>query len=144
MRIIVPLPADLSPGLHSVRVVHPIAFDPDLPDDTRPEWNPTLAAFVLSPQITSPAPISTPANSTLSLGIVPPVGRIQRAALLVGSKHDLDSAASGRRSAGLNARFSDPCLAAGDYLLGFRSTAPKSPLEVDGSGNFIKPKLTIT
>ena len=30
-------------------------------------------------------PISTPANSTLSLGIVPPVGSIQRAALLVGS-----------------------------------------------------------
>jgi hypothetical protein len=144
VRIIVPLPADLSAGLHSVRVVHPIAFDPDLPNDTRPGVESNVAAFVLSPQITTPAPISTPPNSTLSLGITPAVGRSQRVALLVGGNTiSIRPRPIGNPPAS-TLHFSIPGLAAGNYLLRVQIDGAESPLDVDGSGNFSKPTLTIT
>ena len=83
-RIIVPLPADLQPGLHSVQVTHPVDFGPTLPHDTRRGVESNVAPFVLAPQIDHADAEHTPHNSTLSFDITPAVGRTQRAALLIG------------------------------------------------------------
>jgi hypothetical protein len=143
-RIIVPLPADLQPGLHSVQVTHRLAFDPNSPNDTRRGVESNVAPFVLAPQITTPPPINVPHNSTLSLGVAPAVGRTQRAALLVGSNTISIAPRPVGDPPASNLDFQIPDFAPGDYLLRVQIDGAESPLEVDGSGTFVSPKLTIT
>ena len=143
-RIIVPLPANLQPGLHSVQVTHPVAFDAALPNDTRRGVESNVAPFVLAPQITTPTPINVPHNSTLSLGVAPAVGRAQRAALLVGSNTISIAPRPVGDPPASTLDFPIPDFAPGDYLLRVQIDGAESPLEVDGSGTFVSPKLTIT
>ncbi len=143
-RIVVLLPADLQPGLHSVQVAHRVAFDPALPNDTRRGVESNVAPFILSPQITTAPPISAPPNSTLSLGISPPVGRAQRAALLVGSNTISILPRPVGAPPASTLHFPIPDLAPGDYLLRVQIDGAESPLGVDGSGKFATPKLKIT
>jgi hypothetical protein len=143
-RIILPLPADLPAGLHSVQVAHRLAFDPNLPNDTRRGVESNVAAFVLSPQITSPPPITVPHSSTLSLGVTPAVGRTQRAALLVGGNTISISPRPAGDPPTTTLDFPIPDLPPGDYLLRVQIDGAESPLDTDASGVFISPKLTIT
>ena len=78
-RIVIALPATLQPGLHSVQVAHRVDFETGLPSDPHRGVESNVAAFVLSPEITTPAPIAAARNTTLTLTIDPPVGRAQRA-----------------------------------------------------------------
>ena len=54
-RIIVALPADLQPGLHSVQVAHRVDFGTGFPEPHR-GFESNVAAFILAPQITDPSP----------------------------------------------------------------------------------------
>ena len=143
-RIIVPLPADLQPGLHSVQVMHPVAFDPTLPNDTRRGVESNVAAFVLLPQIDSPPP-SVARNSTLTLGITPPVGRAQHAALLVGGGTISIPARlpAGQPTTSLDFPIPADFPTGQDLLLRVQIDGAESPLKIVG-GIFAEPKINIT
>ena len=145
-RIIMALPADLQPGLHSVQVAHRIAFDPNLPNDTRRGVESNILAFVLSPQITTPAPINAPRNSTLSLGISPPVGRAQRVALIAGNGTiSIPARPIGGPDTTSTLDFPIPGdFPTGTQLLRVQIDGADSPLGVDISGQFVSPTVTIT
>jgi hypothetical protein len=105
-----------------------------------------VAAFILAPQIATAAPIAAPQDSTLTLAIVPPVGRTQRAALLVGSRTlpiPARDAAGPDTSASLD--FPIPAdFPIGDHLLRVQIDGAESPLEVDATGELASPKVEIT
>jgi Pvc16 N-terminal domain len=143
-RITVPLPGDLQPGLHSVQVVQPVDFGTSSEPHRGVESN--VAAFLLSPQITTATPISAARNTMLTLAVNPPVGRAQRVALLVGSSTIPISA---RDAAGpeTTSDLDFPIPAAfptGSQLLRVQVGGAESPLAVDASGNYIDPKIEIT
>jgi hypothetical protein len=144
-RIIVPLPADLQPGLHSVQVAHRIDFRIGFAHEPHRGVESNVAAFVLAPQVTTPAPAAA-RNSTLTLAIAPAVGRAQRAALLAGS-HTISIAARSATGPATTPSLDFPIpndFPLGVHLLRVQIDGAESPLEVDGSGQFASPTLTIT
>jgi hypothetical protein len=145
-RIIVPLPAALQPGLHSVQVVHRVDFGTGFPSDPHRGVESNVAAFVLAPQITTPAPIAAPRNTTLTLSISPPVGRAQRAALLAGSGTiSIPARPAAGPATTPTLDFPIPAdYATGAQLLRVQIDGAESPLEVDGSGQYASPTITIT
>jgi Pvc16 N-terminal domain len=147
-RIIVPLPVNLQPGLHSVQVVHRINFLTGFPSEPHRGVESNVAAFVLSPLITtSPIP-DTAHGSTLKLDIAPPVGRAQRVALLVGNSTifiPARSAAGPDTTASLDFPIPANFAPTGTPLpLRVQIDGAESPLDVDGSGQFASPTITIT
>lgn len=145
-RIVIALPATLQPGLHSVQVNLPVDFGTGLPSDPHRGLESNVAAFVLSPQITTPAPIAAARNTTLTLAIDPQVGRAQRATLLVGSSTisiPARPAAGPSTTATLDFPIPDD-FTTGTQLLRVQIDGAESPLEVDVSGQFVGPTVTIT
>ena len=145
-RIVVPLPATLQPGLHSVQVTHPVDFGTGFPSEPHRGVESNVTAFVLSPEITTPAPIAAARNTILTLTINPPVGRAQRAALLAGSATISIPArpASGpAATATLDFPIPDDFVT-GNQLLRVQIDGAESPLEVDNAGQFVSPTITIT
>jgi hypothetical protein len=144
-RIIVALPATLQPGLHSVQVVHRLAFDPDSPNDLRRGVESNVAAFVLSPQI-AVAPPPTPQNSTLNLAVTPDVGRAQRADLLVGDRTISIPARdpNGPPASGTLDFLIPENFPTGTFLVRVQIDGAQSPLEQDANGVFVSPTLQIT
>ncbi len=143
-RIIVPLPATLQPGLHAVQVVHPVDFKTGFPSEPHRGIESNVAAFLLTPRITTPSPVNVAPNSVLSLGINPAVGPRQRANLLVGASTIPLAARAPNDPPAANLNFPIPALAAGDYLLRVQIDGAESPLELGGSGSFDKPILHVT
>jgi hypothetical protein len=145
-RIIVPLPATLQPGLHSVQVVHRVDFGTGFPSDPHRGVESNVAAFVLAPRITTPAPIAAPRNTTLTLSISPPVGRAQRAALLAGSGTiSIPARPAAGPATTPTLDFPIPAdYATGAQLLRVQIDGAESPLEVDGFGQYASPTITIT
>jgi Pvc16 N-terminal domain len=145
-RITVPLPATLQPGLHSVQVVHRVDFGTGFPSDPHRGVESNVAAFVLAPQITTPAPIAAPRSTTLTLTISPPVGRAQRAALLAGSATiSIPARPAAGPATTPTLDFPIPAdFATGTQLLRVQIDGAESPLEVDGSGQYASPTVTIT
>jgi hypothetical protein len=74
-------PAGLLAGVNSVQIVQQVAFGTST--DPRSGFESNVAPFVLSPQITTAPPISVQRGNTLTLAINPPVGRSQRASLVL-------------------------------------------------------------
>jgi hypothetical protein len=77
-------PATLPAGVNSVQVVQQIALGTQGVAHNGFESN--VAPFVLAPQITTPQPISVQRGNTLTLSINPPVGRVQRASLILAER----------------------------------------------------------
>jgi hypothetical protein len=143
-RIIVPLPADLQPGLHAVQVAHRVDFGTGFPSEPHRGFESNVAAFVLAPRITDPSPVNVAPNGNLSLGISPAVGPGQRATLLVGSSTISIPARPPNDPPASKLNFPIPALAAGDYLLRVQIDGAESPLKVGGSGVFDEPILHVT
>ncbi len=147
-RIVVTLPPNLQPGLHAVRVVHRLLFDPEnFPDDFRPGVESNVAAFVLAPRITTPAPIAANLGSTLTLAIDPPVGRAQRAALLAGTGTvaiPARSAAGPETTATLDFPIPTDFNTGPQLLLRVQIDGAQSPLEVDADGKFSSPTVALS
>lgn len=145
-RVVVPLPAGLQPGLHSVQVVHRVDFGSGSPAEPHRGVESNVAAFVLAPEITTPAPIAAARNATLTLGLSAPVGRTQRVALLAGER----TVPIGARPASgppqtTSLDFPIPGdFPTGAHLLRIQVDGAESPLAVDGSGQFASPTVTIT
>jgi len=145
-RIIVPLPANLQPGLHAVQVVHPANFGTVAAPILRRGVESNVAAFVLSPEITTPAPIAAPRNTTLTLAINPPVGRAQRATLLAGSgtvSIPARAAAGPDTTPTLDFPIPSDFPTGPNLLLRVQIDGAQSPLEVDASGQFNSPTIAI-
>jgi len=145
-RIVIALPATLQPGLHSVQVTHPVDFETGLTSDPHRGIESNVAAFVLSPEITTPDPIAAARNTTLTLTIDPPVGRAQRATLLVGGgtiSIPARPAAGPATTATLDFPIPND-FTTGTQLLRVQIDGAESPLEVNGAGQFVGPTLTIT
>ena len=146
-RITIPLPADLQPGLHSVQVVHRVDFGTGFPSEPHRGVESNVAAFVLAPEITTPAPIAAARNTTLTLTINPPVGRAQRVALLAGGGSISIPArppASPDPAATLDFPIPDDFPLGNDLLLRVQIDGAQSPLEVDAGGQFNSPTIAIT
>jgi hypothetical protein len=144
-RIVVPLPATLRPGLHSVQVVHRIDFKSGSPSEPHRGVESNVASFVLSPRITTPAPIAAATNSTLTLAISPPVGRAQRVALLAGGTIPIVARPASGPAETASLDFPIPAdYPTGTHLLRVQIDGAESPLEVDGTGQFAAPTVTIT
>ena len=143
-RIIVSLPADLQPGLHSVQVAHRVDFGTGFPSEPHRGFESNVAAFILAPQITDPSPVDVAPNSTLSLGISPAVGPEQRATLLVGASTISIPARPPNDPPASSLNFPIPALAPGDYLLRVQIDGAESPLKIGGSGVFDEPILHVT
>jgi len=69
-------------------VTHPVDFETGLRPILIGGIESNVAAFVLFAEITTPAPIARRAQYYLTLTIDPPVGRAQRATLLVSKRLD--------------------------------------------------------
>ena len=82
--IVVTPPAGLLAGVNSVQIVQQVAFG--TPADPHSGFESNVAPFVLAPQITTPLPISIQRGNTLTLALNPPVGRAQRASLVLAER----------------------------------------------------------
>ncbi|MEA3207805.1 MAG: hypothetical protein QOE70_862 [Chthoniobacter sp.] len=146
-RIVVPLPASLHPGLHSVQVAHPVNFGTRTSPQLRPGVESNVAAFVLAPRIATATPITAARAGTLSLQIKPAVGRLQRVALLAGRG---TISIPARPAAGPDETDTLDFLVPADFppgnnlLLRVQIDGAESPLEVDAAGQFASPTVTIT
>jgi hypothetical protein len=145
-RIIVPLPADLQPGLHSVQVVQPVDFGTGLTSEPHRGVESNVAAFVLAPQITTAAPITAARDSTLTLAIDPPVGRAQRVALLAGSNTiSIDARDASGPDTTPSLDFPIPSdFPTGEQLLRVQIDGAESPLGTDTAGKYVSPTVEIT
>ena len=146
-RIIVALPLTLRPGLHSVQVVHRVDFGTGLPSEPHRGVESNVAAFVLTPQITTSPPFSAARNSTFTLAISPAVGRAQRAALLT-ENNTLPIPA--RSAAGPNETTTLDFPLPGDFPAGTQRflrvqiDGAESPLTVNAAGEYSGPNLEVT
>jgi len=140
----VAIPATLLAGVNTVKVVHPFDFGTAVEPHAGFESN--LAAFVLAPQIVAPPP-TVSGGSTLTLSIDPPVGRAQRAALLLGDR-TLEIAPRPASGPPQTATLEFPIPAdfpTGAALLRVQVDGADSPLASDPvSGEYSAPKLLIT
>jgi len=144
-RIIVPLPSDLQPGLHSVQVVQRVDFGTGLSSDPHRGVESNVAAFVLAPQIeTSPASVAR--GATLVLKVKPAVGSDQRATFLLGSGTISvpARAADDPPATELSVLVPDDFQKGANQLLRVQIDGAESPLGTDGAGKYISPKITIT
>ena len=78
------LPGGLSAGLNTVQVVQQLVFG--TPADPHSGFESNVVPFMLAPQITTPPPLSVKVGATLTLAVNPPVGRSQRASLVIGAQ----------------------------------------------------------
>lgn len=149
-RIVVPLPAALQPGLHSVQVVHRVDFGSGTPAEPHRGVESNVAAFVLAPQIVASPPNAT-LSGTLQLTVNPQVGRAQRVALLVGGGDGKSGTISlpARPASGPDKTdvldFPVPANfpTGSNLLLRVQVDGAESPLVTDGTGKFVSPAVTI-
>ena len=144
-RVMVTLPAALQPGLHAVQVVHRIAFDPAVPNDTRRGLESNVAAFLLVPEIVA-SPPSAARGGVASLTINPAVGSTQRATVLVGRGTIPVPARPAADPPSTNLAFTVPedFFTGADQLLRVQIDGAESPLVADGSGLYVDPRIEIT
>ena len=134
-QLVATLPTGLPAGVNTVQVVQPLIFG--TPADPHSGFESNVAPFMLAPQITTPPPLTVKAGTTLTLGVNPPVGRAQRATLVVGARSILVPA---RPAAGppTSATLDFPIPAdfpIGDFPIRLQIDGAQSPLEIDQNPN---------
>jgi len=144
-------PAGLPAGVNSVQVVQQIAFGTQA--DPHNGFESNVAPFVLAPQITTPQPISIQRGNTLTLAVNPPVGRVQRASLVL-AERSIPIPPRPVTGPATTATLDFPIPAdfpAGSYTVRIQIDGAQSALEIDqnpGSSTFGQltgnPKIAIT
>lgn len=148
----VTLPSALTAGPNQVRVVHRAL----MPDGTfRTSESSNSAPFVFAPRIRPKvgglevvvAVADSPLKGKITVKIDPPVGKDQRATLLLNptsSAAETLSFLSPTRSADSDTiEFPVAGLTAGNYLARVDIDGAQSPLEQDSSGNYVGPTVTL-
>jgi hypothetical protein len=150
-QIVGTLPAGLPAGVNTVQIVQPLTLG--TPADPHSGFESNIAPFILAPQITTAPPLNSKVGTKLTLGVSPPVGRTQRASLVLGGR----SIATPARPAGGPATtatldFLIPAdFPTGDFPIRLQIDGAQSPLEIDQNpnsptfGQFTgNPKITLT
>jgi Pvc16 N-terminal domain/IPT/TIG domain len=148
-QVTVTLPAALLAGVNTVQVVQDLLLGN--PPTPHRGFESNIAAFILAPQITTPAPISAARNSTLNLAFQPPVARNQRLSLLIGDREVLLPARASGSAPVTSIGFPIPAdMQTGSLLLRLRVDGAESPLTVDTNSasstfnQYVAPTVTIT
>jgi len=147
----VTLPAGLGAGVNTVQVVQELKLGTPPAPHPGAGFESNVAAFVLAPRITAAPPISAARGTTLSLSVTPPVGREQRAVLLVGDQTISRSAPAVSDPATTSSLdFPVPTnFPTGTFLLRVQVDGAESSLEVNTNpasptfNQYIGPKVTI-
>ena len=144
-RIIVVLPGDLQPGLHSVQVVQRVDFGTGLTSDPHRGVESNVAAFVLAPQITA-SPTTVARGDDLVVGVEPAIGSAQRTTLLVGNGTISIPArpADDPPATELTFPIPDDFATGVDQLLRVQIDGAESPLATDAAGKYVSPTVDIT
>lgn len=144
-RIIVVLPGDLQPGLHSVQVVQRVDFGTGLTSDPHRGVESNVAAFVLAPQITA-SPTTVARGDDLVVGVEPAIGSAQRTTLLVGNGTISIPArpADDPPATELTFPIPDDFGTGADQLLRVQIDGAESPLATDAAGKYVSPTVDIT
>jgi hypothetical protein len=143
-QIVVTAPADLLAGVNTVQVVQGINFGTT--SDPHPGFESNIAAFILIPAITTPAPYAVSRGSTLTLSVSPPVGQEQKVVLLVG---DRAIAIPARPVPGpattTSLDFPFPTdFPTGTFLLRLQIDGAESALTVDANNQYNGPMVTVS
>lgn len=156
-QIRVRLPDELRAGINTVQILHPLDLGTRSPSEPHRGFESNIVAFMLAPKIvTDPQPpltvLQVSRGDTLTLSIDPPVGRSQKATLLVGDRAIVipSRAATGPETT-TSLSFPIPSdFPQNIFLMRLRVDGTESPLEVDTNSNsptfnqYIGPKLEIT
>jgi len=143
----VTLPTGLRAGVNTVQVIH--RLDMGTPPTLHRGFESNVSAFILAPRIATPPPYSVKRGSTLTLDCDPPIGRAQRAALLVG-EHEIEIPARSATGPATTMSFDFPIpedFPAGTYLIRLRVDGAESALQVDPDPQnlaYIGPLLEVT
>jgi Pvc16 N-terminal domain/IPT/TIG domain len=150
-QIVAPLPGGLLSGINTVQVLQQLTFG--TPADPHSGFESNVVPFMLAPQLTTPQPLSVKVGTKLTLAVSPPVGRSQRASLVIGASTITIPArpASGPATTG-TLDFPVPAdFPTGVFPIRLQIDGAQSPLEVDQNpssptlgqltGN---PKITVT
>jgi hypothetical protein len=144
-QIQVTVPATLEAGVKAVQVVQQLLLG--TPPAPHKGFSSNVMPFILTPQITTPAPINATGGATLTLGVTPPVTRLQQVTLLLGDQaiNVPPRPATGPASTS-SLDFPIPTgFPPGSYLLRLRVDGAESPLTSDpNSGAYTGPTVTIT
>lgn len=145
------LPSSLPAGVHTVQLVHRIAFGTPADPHRGPASN--LIAFLLAPSIQPVAPaitFSAAVGGTLNVAVTPAVGASQSAALLVGDRFlPLPDRAPGSPALAQVSFDLPASLGAGAHLLRLRVDGADSPFSIDTNpasatfGRITGPHLTL-
>jgi hypothetical protein len=154
----VTLPAGLQAGINTLQVVYPLDFG--TPGEPHGGFESNVAAFMLTPRITTPAPISAARGATLSLSVAPPVARAQEVRLLAGDRSiviparpavDPPTVPHTEPAPSPVLQFPIPSgFPAGTFLLRVEVDGAQSPLEVDTTpasptfGQYVGPTVAVT
>ena len=146
-------PTGLRAGVNTVQVVHSHDFGTDAPAGPRSVFESNVAAFILSPRITTSLPETPPLltvarGSTLRLSVLPPVEPEQKVWLIAGDK---TIPANAREGATSELDFLIPLdFPVGASLIRVRVEGAESPLVVDTDaasptfGQYVGPRIEIS
>lgn len=154
-QIVVPLPATLKAGPHALLARLGFKFDPAGP--ARPSVAADLATFALQPQVAKAAGAydvavsnvqgagAAPRSAAIAIGVTPGVGAGQTATLeLLGPQGlVLMARADAFADGATRLTFQIASLAAGNYVARLRVDGAPSPVDVDGSGAAVAPKVAL-
>lgn len=148
-RVTITLPGTLLAGVTTVQVIH--AFDFGTPTEPHRGFESNVGVFILTPAITTVAPINATRGAVLSLSFAPPVGRTQAVALVVGDQTiTIPSRPSTDPPTATTVGFPIPAdFPTGTFLLRVRVDNADSPLIVDTNpmsptfNQYIGPTVTV-
>jgi hypothetical protein len=148
--IVATAPGELPAGVNGVQVVHQIEFG--TPADPHSGFESNVVPFILAPQITPAMPVSVKPGEPLTLGINPPVGRNQRASLLIAERSITADAPKAEDPPGTR-KFQIPTdfpLIPPDVTVRVQVDGAQSPVDIDKDpksptfGQITGPKITVT
>ena len=148
--IVATTPAGLLAGVNGVQVVQQIEFG--TPADPHSGFESNVVPFILAPQITPALPVSVKPGELLTLGINPPVGRNQRASLLIAERSITADAPKANDPQG-TLKFQIPTdfpLIPPDVTVRVQVDGAQSPVDTDKDpksptfGQITGPKITVT
>ncbi len=143
-RLTVAAPAGLLAGVNTVQVEHPVDFG--TPVEPHVGLISNLAAFIVTPSITSPTPIAATVGTPFTITLSPELGRSQRVELVLGertvplpARPPTDPPASATLDITL-----PPGTPSGTTLFRVRIDGAETPLERAVTGQFVGPLITVS
>jgi hypothetical protein len=143
-RISAEVPLSLAAGIKQVQVVHPAMLG--LPATEHRGYESNTAAFILSPRITSPQPLTAKPGGSLTIAFEPPVTPRQKVVVLLGDATiPVPPRAEGSAPVG-NVTIKVPDdFAEGKFLLRLRVSGAESSLQTDDLANpkYVGPAVEV-